>query len=224
MALVTISAPSASALLGSDAGGDSQESSGLSGLSGVVGVLGGALGGAPGVLQQFPGPGQGVPGTGALPQGDLTCPGAAVLNFDPGLTPIPSQTTITGTLHAGTDLNPASPCTSLTGVPYQGATVDIQGSGTLGCVGTGPTGEMSGTADIQWDNGDQSVARWSVVSHGFVPVVDVTIVEGPLAGSQVISQGFPTGFTGNCVVDPLTTASFAGSAVVLPVGVPSPSV
>ena len=65
----------------------------------------------------------------------LICPVSVTLDFQPGLTLIPRLQTITGVLKLGTELLAATPCTSLTGDPYHGATGTVTGTATLACVG-----------------------------------------------------------------------------------------
>lgn len=146
---------------------------------------------------------------------ELHCPGTALLHFEPGVTAEPTHQTVTGEMRGGTEMDPRMPCTSPTGVPYQGGIAEIKGAGEIGCASAGPVMDIAGTADIIWDNGDESKAVWSVVSYGAAPVVDVRIIEGVLAPAQVFQQGTPTGFNGNCAETPLTSASFTGVAHVI---------
>lgn len=152
---------------------------------------------------------------GALQQEEereLHCPGTALLKFDPGVGPTPQEQKVTGEMRGGTDMDPRMPCTSPSGIPYQGGTAELKGAGEIACASAGAVMDIAGTADIIWDNGDTSKAEWSVVSYGGAPVVDVRITEGALAPAQVFQQGTPTGFNGNCAERPLTNASFTGVA------------
>lgn len=155
----------------------------------------------------------GQPTTGA----DLECPDAATLHFEPGLTSTPQRQTISGILQVGTALSPSTPCTSATGIPYQGATGKIEGTGVLGCTAAPGVMEAHGTVDVVWDNGDKSVVSWETVTYGAVPTVRAKFVEGPLKGSEVIQEAVPTGVTGNCgATRPLTDGGFTGTVQVIP--------
>lgn len=136
---------------------------------------------------------------------DLICPGATTLNFNPGLTLIPQTQTITGEVHVGTSLTPATPCSSLTGAPYRGGIGTVSGTGTLGCVG----GTASGTATISWNNGDSSTIAWRFTTIPPVPVLSATAVDGLLQGAFVLITGIPTALTGMCLV-PVTSVTGAG--------------
>lgn len=160
----------------------------------------------------------GLPGSVAAQEEpmELHCPGTALLNFEPGVGPTPEHQKVTGEMRGGTDMDPKTPCTSPTGVPYQGGTAELEGAGEIGCAAAGAVMDIAGTAEIFWDNGDTSKAVWSVVSYGAAPVVDVRITEGALAPAQVYQQGTPTGFNGNCTeTSPMTSASFTGVAHVI---------
>src|SRR6266849_5966172 len=52
----------------------------------------------------------------------LTCAFGVTIQFNPGLTLTAANQTITGNAVAGTSLSALTPCSSPTGVPYQGAT------------------------------------------------------------------------------------------------------
>jgi hypothetical protein len=148
---------------------------------------------------------------------DLVCPSAATLNFTPGVTLGSQAVHITGTDALGTAASPLSPCSSaLTGVPYTGGTGVFSGSGSFGCLSiglTGLTGSASGTVQVTWDNGDTSTIGWSLSVSGAVPLVNATVTSGALQGSTVIVIPVPTGLTGNCLLSPVTSISFAGPTV-----------
>lgn len=147
---------------------------------------------------------------------DLHCFGSAILFFSPGLTEEPSPQTITGWMNAGNELSPTTPCSSATGIPYKGGTAQIKGTGTLACTAArGTLGDAQGTAEIDWDNGDESKAEWKAVSYGALPVVEVTITEGELKGSTVYQEGVPTSITGNCVESPVTSLGASGVATIV---------
>lgn len=147
---------------------------------------------------------------------DLHCFGSAVLFFNPGLTVEPTPQTITGYMNAGNELSPTTPCSSATGIPYKGGTAEIKGSGTLACTAArGTLGNAEGTAEIIWDNGDESSATWSAISYGALPVVEVKITEGELKGSTVYQEGVPTSITGNCVLNPVTSLGASGVATII---------
>ncbi len=147
---------------------------------------------------------------------DLHCFGSAVLFFQPGLTEEPSPQTITGYMNAGTELSPTTPCSSATGVPYKGGTAMIKGSGELACTAArGTLGNAQGTAEIIWDNGDESTAEWKAISYGALPVVEVKITDGELKGSTVYQEGVPTSITGNCVESPVTSLGASGVATIV---------
>lgn len=147
---------------------------------------------------------------------DLHCFGSAVLFFNPGLEVEPTPQTITGWMNAGTELSPTTPCSSATGIPYKGGTAEIKGSGTLACTAArGTLGNAEGTAEILWDNGDESTAEWSAISYGALPVVEVKITDGELKGATVYQEGVPTSITGNCVANPVTSLGASGVATVV---------
>lgn len=149
------------------------------------------------------------------PENELTCIDAATLQFDPGLRAVPRMQKITGQLLVGTKYLPGQPCTSATGVPYQGATGVIEGTGNLGCVSAAVM-KASGTVDVTWDNGDKSLATWSIVSYGALPIVEARFVEGSLKGGTIYQEGTPTGIRGSCTdASPLTGGGFSGPIHVL---------
>lgn len=149
---------------------------------------------------------------------DLTCPDAANLRFEPGLTPQTQTQKITGKLFAGTEYSPAAPCSSASGIPYKGAVGIIEGTGELSCTATSVTGGASGTVDITWDNGDQSVVEWEATSYGAAPVLTATFTEGALEGYQIVQEGVPTGISGTCVPSPITSGGFSGTAHAVDIG------
>ena len=138
---------------------------------------------------------------------DLTCIGAGSGSAVPGVTLTPAPQHITAVLKVGSALSPATPCTSLTGIPYAGVTFEMEGSGVLGCL----SGSLAGTAKLTWDNGDTANAGWSLNLPLFVlPIYEFHITDGPLAGTRVTGIGVPTGFAGNCVTHPLVRLGGAG--------------
>jgi hypothetical protein len=142
---------------------------------------------------------------------DLTCPVSVTLGFSPGMGLFFRPQTVTGVLRAGTDLFAATPCTSLTGVPYHGGTGAVTGAGTFGCVG----GALSGTAVMTWDNGDTSTIAWTLTAIPPLPIFSATVVLGELTGSTVLALGIPTGFTGSCILAPWTSLSGVGVATLI---------
>lgn len=137
---------------------------------------------------------------------DLTCPVTVTVAINPGLSLLPQPQTATAVFRLGTQVSSATPCTSLTGVPYHGAIGSATGSGSMGCVG----GTASGTATATWDNGDTSTGTWSITAVPPVPAANATLTAGGLTGSTVLALGVPTGFTGNCLLAPLTSLSGVG--------------
>jgi hypothetical protein len=144
---------------------------------------------------------------------DLICPSAATLHFTPGVGLGSQPVQITGSETLGTALSPATPCSSvLTGVPYTGGTGQFSGSGTFGCLAiglTGLTGGASGTVLVTWNNGDTSTISWSLTLAGAAPIVSASVTAGALRGSSVVVVPLPTGFTGNCLLTPVVSISFA---------------
>lgn len=170
---------------------------------------------APAAALGSPAPGDALSSQAQQEGAELECPDAATLHFEPGLTATPEEQRITGNLVAGTELSPTTPCTSATGVPYQGAVGEIEGSGVLGCAGAGAVEEIGGTIDVTWDNGDKSLVRWKATTYGAAPVVTAEFVEGPLKGATVIQEAVPTGVSGNCTESPLKGGGFAGVVEVV---------
>ena len=143
---------------------------------------------------------------------DLTCVGAGSATATPGVLLSPAPQRFTALLKVGNAVSPATPCTSLTGIPYQGATFEVEGSGVLGCL----SGSLTGTAKVTWDNGDVSTAAWSLSLPIFLlPIFDFRLTAGPLAGTRIFAVGVPTGFAGNCVLHPLTRLGGAGFGLLL---------
>ncbi len=142
----------------------------------------------------------------------LTCPGAVTFNFSPGIGLIPGNLHVTGTIAVGTSLLAATPCTSPTGVPYIGGTGTVDGTGSLSCLGgiPGVTGSVHAVVDFSWNNGDTSVITVDVLVAGLVPVLAATVTSGALQGAVVTGAPVPTGLTGNCVLAPVTSLTFAG--------------
>lgn len=152
-------------------------------------------------------------GAQALPHvADLTCAISATAHFSPGIGLLSHPQTVTGEVHGGTDFSPAPACTSLTGVPYQGFTLKLNGTGNMACSAEALKGGASGTAKVTWDNGDISTLDWSITTAAMVPVVKATVTHGPLTGANIAVAGAPDSLTGNCVVNPITGAGFAGVA------------
>jgi hypothetical protein len=146
---------------------------------------------------------------------DLTCPFAVSVSISPGLGLTSQSQSVTGSLKGGTDLLGATPCSSITGTPYHGATGIIKGSGSQDCL---LQGSLSGTIDVTWDNGDTSTITWSDVIVLFVPVVRASITSGALKGDTIVVAGLPTGFAGTCVLAPVDSLSLIGVAAFLPLG------
>lgn len=146
---------------------------------------------------------------------DLTCAFGSSFTAAPGVGLAPSTQAISGTLSMGTALSPALPCSSpLTGTPYTAATAVVTGTGTLGCVvvGNGVSGTLTATATLHWDNGDTSTVSIAAALVPVVPVITVTVTGGALQGSTVVVAAVPSGFSGNCLLAPVTGLSFAGVA------------
>lgn len=152
------------------------------------------------------------------PVADLTCVISATAHFSPGISLLSQSEKVTGEVQGGTAVSPATPCTSLTGVPYQGFTMKLTGSGSMACSTAALQGGASGTAEVTWNTGATSTLDWSVTTAAMVPVVNVTITSGALAGARVAVAGAPASLTGNCVLDPITSAGFAGAAEFLNLG------
>ncbi|MGH9162433.1 MAG: hypothetical protein ACRD2X_20905 [Vicinamibacteraceae bacterium] len=152
------------------------------------------------------------------PVTDLLCPIAATVRIAPGITLLAQPQQLTGHVQGGTAVSPLTPCTSLTGVPYQGFTMELTGTGGMACSIAALEGGLSGTAQVTWDNGDTSTVDWSVTTVAMVPVVNVTVTDGALAGASVIVGGVPTSLTGNCVLNPVTGVGFGGVAEFLRTG------
>ncbi len=146
---------------------------------------------------------------------DLTCPFAVSVSISPGLGLTSQSQSVTGSLKGGTDLLGATPCSSITGTPYHGATGIIKGSGSQNCL---LQGSLSGTIDVTWDNGDTSTITWSDVIVLFVPVVRASITSGALKGDTIVVAGLPTGFAGNCILAPVNGLTLIGVAEFLPLG------
>jgi hypothetical protein len=141
---------------------------------------------------------------------DLTCPASLTVNLSPGLTLLPRPQTITGVAKVGTAVSPITPCTSLTGTPYQGATGRVRGTGSVGCVG----GTATGTIRATWNNGDTSTIAWSVVAGFPAPIVTAHVTAGALKGATLLVTGVPTGITGICLI-PVTSVSGVGLVEIL---------
>ena len=153
---------------------------------------------------------------------DLACVGAATFNFSPGVTLAAQTVNITGTVRAGDEVSPLTPCSSpLTGMPYTGGHGTISGTGTLACtpVGLGFPPQLAGniqaTVPITWNNGDVSVVSVDVTAVGPIPVVTATISSGAMQGSTGTGVPALTALTGNCLLTPVTSLSLAGVAVAI---------
>lgn len=140
---------------------------------------------------------------------DLTCLFTATINFNPGLTLSSQSVQISGSVVAGTSLASIFPCTSATGVRYTGASAPVSGTGTLGCVTTGPTASASGTLPVTWNNGDTSTITWSVAVGGALPTVSAKVTSGQLSGASIVVVPVPYSLDGNCLT-PLRSVSFIG--------------
>lgn len=148
---------------------------------------------------------------------DLTCPFALTVNFTPGLGLVGQSQHITGVATAGTSVSALTPCSSVvTGVPYTGGTGQVSGTGTLACVSVGLgglTGSANGTVAATWNNGDTSTFTWSVSVGGAVPIINASVTGGALQGATLSFVPTLTGLTGNCLLAPVTTLTFAGIVV-----------
>ncbi len=143
---------------------------------------------------------------------DLTCVGAGSGRIDPGITLQTTPQHITVELKAGSLVSPATPCTSLTGVPYAGATFLLDGTGNLGCL----SGRVTGTAVVTWDTGEVSTGTWSLNLPIFLlSIFQFRIIDGPLEGAQALLLGAPTGLAGNCITHPLTRLGGVGLGLLL---------
>lgn len=149
------------------------------------------------------------------PIADLTCAFAGDFEWNPGVGLLPQPQKIFGVVKGGTKLSPATPCTSLTGVPYQGWTVKLTGDGNMGCTTALLAGGMSGGGTLTWDNGDTSTVEWSLQSVALVPIVNFTITGGALAGTSVLPAPVVTSFSGNCALTPFTHMGIAGVSELL---------
>ncbi len=150
---------------------------------------------------------------------DLMCPFAATFTASPGVSLAPGPQTFAGDLAVGTSVSPATPCSSiLTGVPYTGGTVEVSGTGTLGCVNVGLGGLASASlaGTVTWNNGDTStVTAELTAAPGPVFLLTIKVPGGALQGSTVVGVPLPTGFTGNCLLTPATGISAVGVAAFL---------
>lgn len=153
-----------------------------------------------------------------VPVVDLTCVISGTAQISPGIGLLSQPQELTGKVQGGTAVSPATPCTSLTGVSYQGFTMELTGTGHMGCLTAALEGGMSGTGEVTWDNGDTSAVDWSFTTVAMVPVVNVTLTDGALAGSSVVVAGLPTSLTGNCTLNPITDLGFGGAAEILRLG------
>jgi hypothetical protein len=153
-----------------------------------------------------------------VPMEDLICPIAATVRVTPGIRLLAQPQQLTGHVQGGTAVSPLTPCTSLTGVPYQGFTMELTGTGAMACGIAALEGGLSGTAHVTWDNGDTSTASWSVTTVAMVPVVNVTVTDGALASASVVVGGVPTSLTGNCPLNPIIGVGFGGVAEFLRTG------
>lgn len=152
------------------------------------------------------------------PVTDLTCVISGTAQISPGIGLLSQPQELTGQVQGGTAVSPATPCTSLTGVPYQGFTMVLSGGGHMACLTAALEGGMSGTGEVTWDNGDTSAVDWSITTVAMVPVVNVTLTDGALAGSSVVVAGLPSSLTGNCALNPVTSIGFGGAAEILGLG------
>jgi hypothetical protein len=152
------------------------------------------------------------PVASAAPLADLTCPISVTLNASPGLTLASQVQQVTGETKGGTSLLGATACSSLTGVPYHGATGRVTGSGTQNCL---LQGSLSGTIALTWDNGDTSTIAWSESLVLFIPLLSASVTSGALKGSGVVALLIPTGFNGTCLLGPLRGGSLVGVATFL---------
>lgn len=147
---------------------------------------------------------------------DLVCPFAATATFTPGVTLTPRPVTIGGSTAVGSAALPI-PCSSvLSGTPFTGGTGQVSASGTLACVivGDGLSGTITGTILHTWNTGETSTISFSIISAGPVPVFVASITAGALQGSSVTVIPGLTGLTGNCLLSPTTSLSFAGLLIV----------
>ncbi len=148
---------------------------------------------------------------------DLVCPFTATASFAPGVTLGARPVAITGVTALGTAAPLLAPCSSpLTGVPFTAGTGQVSASGTLACVilGNNLTGGVTGTIAQSWNNGETSTISFSVLSVGPVPVFSASVTDGALRGSNVTVIPGPTGLTGNCLLSPATSLSFAGVLII----------
>lgn len=146
---------------------------------------------------------------------DLTCAISGTADISPGVTLLGQDQDVSLDVQGGTAVSPATPCTSVTGVKYQGFTVDMSGTGAMSCSVTAFRGSLSGTGRVTWDNGDTSTAVFKITTVAMVPVVDVRLSKGALAGSRVLIVGIATSLTGNCVLNPITGLGYTGTMEIL---------
>jgi hypothetical protein len=154
----------------------------------------------------------------AAPAADLLCTIAGTARINPGIRLLSQPQQLTGHVQGGTALSPLTPCTSLTGVPYQGFTMELMGTGAMACSIAALEGGLRGTGLVTWDNGDTSAVDWSITTVAMVPVVNVTLTGGALAGASVVVGGVPTSLTGNCTLNPITGLGFGGVAEIVRTG------
>jgi hypothetical protein len=152
-----------------------------------------------------------APVVAAAPLADLICPFSITGTASPGLTLTSQLQHITGQVKIGSGLLGATPCSSLSGVPYHGATGAISASGTESCL---LQGSLSGTSVLTWDNGDTSTITATERVVFFIPILTATITSGALAGASIVVVAVPTGFAGTCVLGPVRSVTLTGIAVV----------
>ena len=151
----------------------------------------------------------------ASPVADLTCTISGTAHVTPGISLLSQPQKLTGQVQGGTDVSPLTPCTSLSGVPYQGFTMTLTGTGYMACLTAALQGGLSGTGKVTWDNGATSSVAWSITTVAMVPVVNVTLTSGALQGASVVVAGLPDSLTGNCATSPVTGLGFGGAAEIL---------
>jgi hypothetical protein len=119
---------------------------------------------------------------------DATCLGDVTLNFNPGLTLFPQTTQLTG----GNSTNSVGNCVFLgNGSTHTAEIVNVQGNGPLSCT---VNGLVTGTAQLNWDDGTTSLANWTTLQVNGLNVPSIprvfimqgTVQSGKFAGDSMV--------------------------------------
>jgi hypothetical protein len=142
----------------------------------------------------------------AQPLTDLTCPFSLTVAIAPGLSLTSGAQTAAGEVKMGIAVSPTTPCSSLLGAPFNGATGTITGSGTQNCL----LQSSLRTISLTWNNGETSTVTWHEVFLLFVPIITASVTAGALTGDILLPLLIPTGFTGSCLLAPVTSVTLTG--------------